>query len=237
MRRIYLAIFFWLIVPALAWAGPWARDPADVFLSYSLNTNSTRDGIASGGLDGTAFHSIYGEIGLGHRLTFGLDLGSSDTTRLGSAFLRYTFTPNAATWQFAADLGLGARSFEGADSTTLYRVGVSVGRGFQQRHLDWVPVLQPRDGWFQIDSSVLIDPDGTQTIWQSEATFGAFVNDRFGGMFQLKAEEFPDNAFTLSASPSLLMRFGQGTTAQLGTSFGLVGSDEIGVRLALWQDF
>lgn len=232
-----LALVATLVLPAPALAGPWARDPAEAFLSYTLSADSTQDAIADGSFDTRLYHSVYGEIGLGRRLTFGFDIGGDTDTGMGSAFVRYTFTRNAAPWQAAADLGLGWRDIDGAEAADLYRIGVSVGRGFQRRNLEWVPVFEPEDGWFQIDSYALIDPDGDQTLWQSEATFGMFLNDRFGAMLQVKAEEFPDAELAVTVSPNVLMRLGERSTAQLGARFGVSGSEEVGLRLGFWQSF
>ena len=82
-----------------------------------------------------------------------------------------------------------------------------------------------------------IDPDGAQTIWESEATVGMFVNDRFGGLLQIQAEEFADDDLAVYLSPGLLIRFGTQTTAQIGGRFGIEGSDDVGLRAAIWQDF
>ena len=226
----------------LAWsvaasAGPWARDPGDVFLSYSLSADTTQDAISSGGFEGRYFHSVYGEVGLGRQLTLVFDIGQDDETAQGSGFVQYTFTRNATTWQVAAELGLGYRDVDAAERSDLYRVGLSFGRGFGRRDLDWVPYVEPRNGWFSVDSHALVDPDGEDTLWESEATFGLFLNDRFGGLLQIKAEEYPDTDLAVFVSPSMLVQLGERTTAQVGGRFGIEGSEEVGLRLGIWQDF
>lgn len=235
-RGILISITF-LLTASVAQAGPWARDPADVFLSYTLSLDSDRDAIADGSFDATAYNSIYGEVGLGRRLTLGFDLGADTDSGLGSAFVRYTFTRNAAPWQVAADLGVGWRDTEGADASDLYRVGVSVGRGFQRQELGWIPYVEANSGWFQVDTFALLDPNSVQSLWQSEATMGVFFNDRWGAMLQAKAEEFPGQDLAVTLSPNALLRLGEQTTVQLGARFGVVGSEEVGIRLGLWQDF
>ncbi len=237
MFRGFVVYAAFLALSGAATAGPWARDPSDVFLSYTLSADTTQDDIADGSFEGRLYHSLYGEVGLGQRLTLGFDLGGDDETTLGSGFLRYTFTRNSATWQVAADLGIGWRETDDREAADLYRVGLSVGRGFQRRDLTWVPFVEPQSGWFTVDSYALVDPDGAQSLWQSEATLGLFVTDRFGGMLQFKAEEFPDTELAFTVSPSLLMRLGEQTTAQLGGRFGVQGSEEVGLRLGIWQDF
>lgn len=220
-----------------AQAGPWARDPGAAFLSYTISADSTQDAITTGSFDGRLYHSAYGEIGLGRRLTFGFDLGGDEATRQGSAFLRYTFTPAGATWQYAVDGGLGFRDVDGADTTDLYRIGTSVGRGFGRETLDFIPYLTPQGGWVSLDTFAMIDPEGDMGFWSSEATFGLELSDRFGALMQLKAEEYPAEDLAVFVSPNLLWYLGEATTAQIGGRFGVTGSEEVGLRAGLWQDF
>ncbi|MEM8881087.1 MAG: hypothetical protein AAGC82_10855 [Pseudomonadota bacterium] len=217
-------------------AAPWARDPAEVFLSYSVSVDTTRDEISSGSLDPDIFQSLYSEVGLGRRLTLGVDVGGDDEDTLGAAFVRYTFTRNAAIWQVATDLGFGLRE-DGGEEAELFRTGFSVGRGFTRGTLDWLPFVDPRGGWFSIDSSAYIDPDGDQSLWQSEATFGVNFTDRYAAMMQLKVEEYPGSDFSVFISPSVLATVGEATTLQAGGRFGVEGSEDVGLRLGVWREF
>ncbi|MEM9756129.1 MAG: hypothetical protein AAF914_09055 [Pseudomonadota bacterium] len=237
MTRFFATLAAGLTLAVQAVAGPWARDPGEVFLSYSVSADTTRDEISAGTFGTDLYHNVYGEVGLGRRLTFGLDLGGDQDTTLGIAFLQYTFTRNASPLQIAADIGVAGREVDGSEDTTLLRIGGSVGYGFGRNDLAWVPLVAPQGGWAELDSYVLADPDGDDTIWQSEATVGLNVSDRFGGMVQLKAEEFPDDDLAVTLSPSLLVFFGGETTVQVGGRFGLVGSEEVGARLGLWREF
>jgi len=237
MRFAFSCAALFFAAPSLALAGPWARDPGAAFLSYTLSADSTQDAITDGSFDGRLYNSFYGELGLGRRLTFGFDIGGDEESTLGSGFVRYTFTRNAAPWQAAADLGIGWRDSDSSETADLYRIGISVGRGLQSRELGWLPFVTAQGGWFSVDSYALIDPDGTQTLWQSEATFGLFFGERLGAIAQLKAEEFPGDDLAVTASPSLLWRFGERTTGQIGARFGIQGSQEVGLRAGLWQEF
>ena len=237
MFRVIISLAVFVATCGMAAAGPWARDPGDVFLSYTLSADTTQDNLANGTFDGQLFHSVYGEVGVGRRITLVFDLGRDTDTTLGSAFGQYTFTRNASVWQVAAELGLGWVDTVNREPAELYRAGLSVGRGFQRRELGWVPFFEPESGWFTVNSNIQIDPDGTQTTWESEATFGLFVNDRFGGLLQIQAEEFADDDLAVYLSPGLLIRFGTQATAQIGGRFGIEGSDDVGLRAAIWQDF
>lgn len=235
MFRTGLSLATLLALAAPASAAPWARDPGAAFLSYSLSADSTQDQIAD--FDGTLYHSFYGEVGLGRRLTLGFALGGDDETQEGNGFLRYTFTRAASQWQLAADIGLGFREVDGTGTTDLYRVGGSIGRGFGADALDWIPYLTPQGGWMSLDTVAMIDPDATNGFWQAELTLGLELSDRFGAMMQLQAEEYPEADLAIFASPNLLWYLGEDTTAQFGGRFGVEGSEEIGIRAGIWQEF
>ncbi|MBF9035002.1 hypothetical protein HKCCE2091_12210 [Rhodobacterales bacterium HKCCE2091] len=230
-----------LSVPVAATAGPWAREPGEIFLSYSVSASSDRAALnaafAGGTLDTESYHSIYGEIGLGRRLTFGADIGRGDGSSLDQLFLRYTLSaPNDAI-QFAVDGGVARRDTGAGDPRMMVRAGVAIGRGFGPEATEWVPLFRPEGGWMSLDASVLIDPETEDTIWQAEATLGVNLSDRFAGMFQLKAEEYPGDDMIVTASPSVLWRFAGETSLQVGGRFGLSNSDEIGLRIGLWREF
>ena len=110
MHRLFAALLALagLLAPSVQ-AGPWARAPGEVFLSYSHNLATTADALAAGDMRMEAFSSLYGEVGLGRRLTLGLDLGRGTYTDEALIFLRRTLTRPDATWQVALDFGLGQR--------------------------------------------------------------------------------------------------------------------------------
>jgi hypothetical protein len=75
------------------------------------------------------------------------------------------------------------------------------------------------------------------SIWRTEATLGVHMNDRLRAIFALKAEEWPQNAVSVTARPSLVLRLSDGTSLQGGLVAGLRGSDALGVSLSLWREF
>ena len=237
MLRVFFALALLISTSGIAAASPWARDPADVFLSFTLSADTSQDDLANGTFDGRVFQSLYGEVGLGRRITLVFNLGRDTDTFLGTVFGQYTFTNSASVWQVATELGIGVIDTDAQDAAELYRVGLSFGRGFQRQDLAWLPFIDPQSAWFAVDSNIQIDPDGDQTIWNTEATLGMFVTDRFGGLLQIQAEEFADDDLAVFVSPGVLVRFGRQTTALVGGRFGVEGSDDVGVRLSIWQDF
>ncbi|MEM9318817.1 MAG: hypothetical protein AAGA70_07390 [Pseudomonadota bacterium] len=232
MRRAAFVFAGFLATAQPVFSGPWARDPGAVFLSYSLNLDSEFEEF-----DLTPYHSIYGEFGLGRRLTLGADIGGDEATSQGSGFLRYTLTRNAAVWQFAGDIGVGWRAVDGAETAQMLRVGASVGRGFGRDRFDWVPWVDPEGGWFSVDAYTLLDPDGDQTLWQAEATLGIVLSARTGAMVQAKVEEYPDAEMAAFISPSLLVYFGEDTTLRLGGRVSVAGTQEAGLQIGLWREF
>ena len=121
-------------------AGPWARAPGEVFLSFSQNMSSNAEALATGTMEMSAYSSIYAELGLGRGLTLGLDLGRGDYTDEAILFLRRTLTRPDARYQVAVDLGYGQRRVDVLGDSQLARVGLSFGRGFDSAALDWLPM-------------------------------------------------------------------------------------------------
>lgn len=238
MRGIGIVPLALLAGISTAHAGPWAREQGDVFLSFSLSSATDRDAIGAGTFDADHYLSLYGEVGVGRRYTLGFDLGGDENGDLYVVFLRRTFSQDNATWQFAADIGFGQRSSTFGGDSELYRLGFSVGRGFGPGATDWLPFFQPSGGWFSLDSSFAYLSESGDSIVQAEATLGLNLTEQFAGLVQLKVEEWPDADTSVTLSPSVLYRFNGGPTAlQVGTRFGLSGSDEVGLRLGLWREF
>src|SRR6056297_2166962 len=84
MRCFVSLLLPWLLGALLgpaAQAGAWARAPGEAFLSFSSNLQADADTLASGLADASRYDSLYLEVGLGRRLTFGAEYGHGDFTR------------------------------------------------------------------------------------------------------------------------------------------------------------
>ncbi len=232
-----LAAALALTVPPAA-AGPWARDAGEAFLSFTLTGDDTRAGLATGRLEPEPTASAYGEVGLGHRLTAGIDLNWGEVSRMAVVFVRRTVTQPDAAWQVAIDAGAGTRAVEGQSTQALIRLGASVGRGFGgwEGRLGWMTAGH-EGGWMTLDASALLDADGNDVIWQTEATLGVNLGTRWRGILALKAEEWPGADPVLTARPSLVFDLNDATAVQAGIHAGLAGSDAVGASLALWREF
>lgn len=219
-----------------AQAGPWARAPGDVFLSFSQNISSSVETIAAGTLDVGNYSSIYGELGLGRRLTLGVDLGRGEYTEEAMVFLRRTLTRPDARYQVALDFGIGQRHVDVLGDSNLARIGLSVGRGFSADALDWIP-FQMSGAWVNMDAVAIYDTTREEHRWKVEATVGFSPSDRFHLMLQIMAEEWPGADLTYGLNPSVVFRIREGTSIEIGARANFSDSPRIGIELGLWQEF
>ncbi len=234
MRRL-LALFLALCCASPTHAGAWARPPGDVFLSFSSNLSSPLDALAAGTPRLDRYTSAYGEIGLGRRLTFGLDYGRGQYTQEGVAFLRYTLTRPDARWQAAIDLGVGERQVDVLGTSELTRLGLSLGHGFDLTPPGWLPG-ELQGGWIAADAVAIFDRTHQQTRWKLETTLGLNAGDRTHLVLQLVVERWPGRDVAYAVNPSVVMDFGA-TSVDLGTRIAFDGQTHIGLELGLWRRF
>lgn len=219
-------------------AGPWARDAGEVFLAFSVTSDSPAAEIMTGNIVLDSYAGLYGEYGLGRGLTLGAQIGRSDTMEETAIFLRYTLTAPDRPWQFAVDGGPGLRRDAGGPERVLARVGLSVGRGFGENTTArwWLPLAHD-GGWITLDAVGLIDPGTTDAIWHVEGTLGLSLSDRWRVMLQAKAEETLNGDTIQTLMPSAAWSLTDRTTAQLGARFGLGERQTLGLTLGVWHSF
>lgn len=217
-------------------AGAWARSPGEVFLSFSSNLHSSVEALAEGIGEMSRFDSAYLEVGLGHRLTFGADLGRGDYTREGMAFLRYTITDPDARLQAAVDLGIGRRNVDVLGDSDLARAGLSLGYGFGLTPPDWMP-MDLQGGWIALDALTIWDLTRSELRWKIEATFGLNASDRLRFMLQVAAEEWPGLDISYGVNPSFVYQIRDNTSIELGVRAVLEDHVQLGLELGLWHQF
>jgi len=240
MRRaftILAMVLCGLAAPPVAIAGPWARDAGDVFLSASLTAEEARNDLLMGLIQPDTTTGLYAEIGLGHRLTFGLDIQRTDSGETTLGFLRHTLTPPDATWQFAFDLGAGQRRTTAMDDSQLIRFGLSLGRGFGAGNGPWFLPMAHQGGWLTLDARATQDLAFDEPILQAEATIGLAMSDRLRLISTLKVEHWPGSEALFSYLPSLVYDIRPGTSVQLGGRLSEGGADVVGLTLGIWQAF
>jgi len=217
-------------------AGPWARAPGEVFLSFSQNMSSSVEALATGRMEVSAYSSIYGEIGLGRRLTLGLDLGRGEYTDEALLFLRRTLTRPEARYQVAVDLGFGLRRVDVLGDSQLARVGLSFGRGIDGAALDWLPT-EMAGGWVSLDALAIYDLTRNEQRWKVEATLGLRQSERVSLMLQVIAEQWPGSDVSFGLNPSVVFQVREGTSIELGARTSLDDDPQIGLELGLWHRF
>lgn len=218
-------------------AGPWARDPGDVFVSFQISAAEAPVDLMAGLWEPETYLSGYGEIGLGRSLTLGLDVGGGEVSQQAVGFLRYTLTTSDAVFQMAVDAGLGARQVGDEDPHGLVRLGASIGRGFGGGGEAWYMPLRHQGGWVTLDAVALYDVEIEQPIYQAEATLGFSVSDRASAVFQIKAEDWPGSEPLVTVAPSFVYQIRPGTSVQLGARGAVTGGETVGLSLSLWQEF
>jgi hypothetical protein len=226
-------------MPAPAAAGPWARGAGDVFLSFTFTAEDSLNDIWTyGQLEPERTQSAYGEVGLGRRLTAGIELDWGEVSQMSVVFLRWTFTPPETRWQVALDAGIGRRAVEGQPVDSLTRIGGSLGYGFGAWALDAGELsIGHQGGWISIDAKALLRSEEEDPILQSEATLGLNLEERWRGILAIKAEKWPGAEPVVTARPSVVFELREGTAVQAGVHGALYGSETVGASLSLWQEF
>lgn len=225
------------LVSAPVSAGPWARDAGNVFVSFQISAEEAPSDVMAGLWEPETYLSAYGEMGLGRSLTLGVDIGQGDLSRQAVGFLRYTLTEPDTTWQLAVDAGLGARQLGDEDTHGLVRIGASVGRGFGDGGEAWYMPMRHQGGWVTLDMAALYDLELDEPIYQAEGTVGFSLSDRASALFSLKAEDWPGADPLMTLSPSFVFQIRDGTSLRLGARGAVMGSDTVGLSLAIWQEF
>jgi hypothetical protein len=219
-------------------SGPWAREAGEAFLSFSISGDGSTGSLAAVDMDLSHHVSVYGEYGVGRRMTLAGRVGRGDTSREAMIVLRYTLTPSDAPWQVAIEGGAGLRTGAAISDTRLLRLGASIGRGFGGVDTPrwWLPIRH-EGGWTSLDATGLYDIATGELNWQAEATLGMAVSDRLRLMLQLKAEDWPDDATAYTVTPGAALSLSDDTTLQAGARLGLGDEQTLGVSLGLWHSF
>lgn len=219
-------------------AGPWARDPGAVFVTLGVSAEDTQTALLTGTADPDLTGSLYAEIGLGHRLTFGLDAAGTEAAGIGTAFLRLTLTAPDSPFQAAVDLGRARLWDDDNGPADLARLGASIGWGFDAWSMgqgSFAPGHQ--GGWMTLQATLLHDLATDEQIWQAEATLGLNLGQDWRATLAVKAEDWRDDGTAVTLRPSVIYAFSEDTALQLGGHIGIDGSDAAGLSLSLWQSF
>ncbi|MFW5641510.1 MAG: hypothetical protein ACOCY0_01965 [Roseicyclus sp.] len=236
--RCALAAALALSAPA-AFAGPWAREAGDVFLSFGVITEDATSTLMLGYLEPEFTGTVYGEVGLGRRFTAGLQLDYGEVSQMGVVFVRRTLTAPDTRVQLAVDAGLGLRRIEGRRTEQRLRAGASAGLGIG----DWSAEVGPmtlghEGGWLSLDAMALMDREGkADPILKLELTMGLNLTDRAASLLTVAAEDWPGAERLVTLRPSFTYAIAERTRIQAGAHAAVRGADTVGLSLSIWQEF
>lgn len=209
--------------PNPAHAGPWPREAGQAFLSFSSVTSMDR-------MDRSRLPeydaALYGELGVGRRLTFGTDLYHGPTDFSHVAFVRRPITRAAAKHQVAVSVGFGQQG-DGTRTDTLWLAGLHWGTGFDTR---W------GGAWTTVDAQIR-RPAGGGDILKLDATLGVKPGENWMIYGQIQAAHYPGTDRSAMAEVSLVRKIGKRFSLQTGLVYGIRNDTRAGVKLGLWTEF
>lgn len=206
--------------PAIA--GPWPRAKGDAFLAFS--TRIAAPDIANINGPYSIYSSTYIEYGLTEKITIGIDLGhavSGDTKAV--AFLRYPLGVLKGKHRVAFEIGVGI-----AGNDPLLRPGMSYGFGFSG---------EKRSGWFTIDAVTEYRPISGQIDLKADITLGINHTDRVRSMFQFQTGISTGDPAFIRFAPAIIVRTRAKNHIEIGADFGILGDQEVGVKIGFWREF
>ncbi len=226
MRNWLMAFLIWL-VPAATLAGPWPRDPGDIFVSVSYN--AATDAVALWNLQlmpPETYTGVYAEYGLTPRLTFGLDGGFSEDGAYSAILLaRYAIGDLDARMRYAVSLGAGR---SGPPHQTQVQIGAHLGRGLQ---------LAGRSGWASLDMAGIHRLDSSDIAAKADLTLGLNLSDTWATIVQLQAGQYSGSAAYLRIAPSVVRTISPRLKMEIGLTGEVLGSRQVGAKLATWISF
>jgi hypothetical protein len=226
MRNWLIAFLIWTI-PAAAVAGPWPRQPGAIFVSVSYQ--AATDAVALWNLQlmpPDTYTGIYAEIGLTPRLTFGLDGGFSEDGAYSAIVLaRYALGDPDARMRYAVSLGAGR---SGPPHQAQVQIGAHVGRGLK---------LAGRSGWASLDVAGIHRLDSSDIAAKADLTLGLNLSETWTTILQLQAGQYAGSAAYLRIAPSLVRTIGPRLKVEVGLMGEVLGSRQVGAKLATWISF
>ena len=152
--RYAIVIILWLW-PLVAQAGPWPRQPGQVYAALS-----------SSYAQGRQYHGFYTEWGTPNGLTMGMDIGADSHGRTAKliSFIRWPVGQGRARLRYSLDAGIGRFGDLG-----VVRFGAAMGAG--------MPVFG-RDSWWVLDGQLLRPAAHSAPDSQAQALWGVHVGPR-----------------------------------------------------------
>lgn len=245
MLQVWRALLLSLLLANAGYAGPWAREEGEVFVS--LSTERDRDE--------NSFSSLYGEYGLTPRNTLGFELthgNSGESTAM--LWLQRSMDQGEGPNRWTLSTGLGMLRRDGTYIPMAEFVG-AWGRGF-----DSVPGLRdiPGGGWIGLETRIKIagtmrDQDQIQelastdagvlnyitpeTTLKTELTLGWHATDSLMLINQLRFEKREDTGFSSEVAVSAVRDLWGPAKLELGLIGPISGQGEPSIKLGTWYQF
>lgn len=207
-----------LFTASEAFPGAWPREPGEVFLSLSAETDANPSRLQTTG-------GAYAEIGLTPRLTLG---GQIDRNAGGEMFLRRAYTLGGG---HLGALSFGAGRTDAGSARIFTFSGLHWGKGFAA-----LPGAGAGPGWLSLDGKLAVASDGRFDHAKLDALAGLSLGTRWKVMLAL--ESYADHGGTLvNLVPSAARRVTGNAHLQARFIAPLRRGDGPRGGLALWLEF
>lgn len=200
-------------------AGAWPRGEGNHFFSSTLR-------VAASDPDGpfSTYTTFYYEYGLNDRITLGADIGRAVSGEIKAvAYARLPIFARSKRNKFALEFGIG--SIAGA---VVVRPGLSFGRGVSTR---W------GHGWVAVESVAEIAVETAQVDLKADFTFGIDIRPKAKLILQLQTGAPHSDPYFARFAPSVVVRLAPKTLIEFGLTAGLVGDDQLGLKIGIWREF
>ena len=217
MHRAAALCLVFLMLPAIAMAGPWLRDPRISFLSVQTTPRS----------NGQLENGFFGERGITPWLTLGADLNDNGTSGHALAFARFPIL--RGKWVAAVDVALGGHRYK-SDTGAMARVLFGLGRNIKIANAPGWAALSVGPEWRQGNGGL---------AWKADAVVGFKADRPINPIISLETYLAPNSDLYWSVIPGVLIRGKKkGRTWLVGLEQkGGPAEMTPGLRIGYWIDF
>jgi len=220
--RLLVAVICLLVAPQAVFAGAWAREEGQLFLSTGGNF------LLSDGAQLPVHYdpTVYLEYGLTDVLTIGVDYHTADQGRIntGLVFARFPLGETTGPTRFAASIGYGARVVEFNPRENLLQGVLFWGRGYHA-------------GWFAIDYTATRGDITEMFRSKTDFTWGHHLSDRWTTTLQLQTGEGFSGDFYAKINPAVIWTINENHRVSLGAVQALTGDEGSALKLNIWSTF
>ncbi len=217
-RALFLLMVIGLGIGPLH-AGAWPRGEGNHFFSTTMR-------VAASNLDGPFFtyNTFYYEYGLNDRVTIGADIGRAVSGEIKAiAYARMPVFLRSEHNRYAIEFGFGTIA-----GNTVARPGLSFGRGIST---PW------GHGWVSIESVAETTVSTSQIDYKADFTFGIDVHPKAKLILQMQTGAPYGDPYFARFAPSLVVKVSRKSHVEIGMTAGLVGDNQLGLKIGLWREF